>query len=190
MGPIGIIPEEENYSAKDDDGNKDSKESKLKSVSFNHKKPSIQPPCLHEESSLQEKLDRRREHIDETIRNPEIAISSSKILKNVKTVQEKKTSLEKKLEKRFEIVEEVPENPTPVKRIVQQSKVGTAEIRPEASNKSHLLESAQSPEKLTKVNKKKGLKANIELPEVVDDSSLMAKLDKRRKKIEKPLDAE
>jgi len=187
--PIGIIPEEENYSAKDDDGNKDSKESKLKSVSFNHKKPSIQPPCLHEESSLQEKLDRRREHIDETIRNPEIAISSSKILKNVKTVQEK-TSLEKKLEKRFEIVEEVPENPTPVKRIVQQSKVGTAEIRPEASNKSHLLESAQSPEKLTKVNKKKGLKANIELPEVVDDSSLMAKLDKRRKKIEKPLDAE
>jgi len=185
--PMGIIPEE-NFSAKDNDGNKDSKESNLKSVSLKHRKPSIQPPCLHEESSLQEKLERRREHIDQTILNPETAISASKILKNVKAVQEK-TSLEKKLEKRFEIIE-VPENPTPVKRIVQQSKGAIAEIRPDESNKSHQHDSAPSPEKLTKVNKKKSLKANIELPIVEDDSSLMAKLDKRRKKIEKPLDAE
>ena len=179
-----------------------------------------------ETTVLQEKLDRRRKHIDETIQNPETAVSASKIVKHVsstteettvlqdklnkrrnhvdKTIQnpdtvvspsmtvkpasstKETTSLQKKLEKQRTKVEDALENPTPVKALVQQSD-RMNQVSDNASSgtmKNGSKEKASTAKKGNTVVSKKDVKKRIELPVVEDDSSLMTKLDKRRKKIE------
>merc|ERR1719186_1661168 len=82
---------------------------------------SINPPIVHDESSLQNKLERRRKRIEDTISNPETAISASKIVRRAKT-PEKPTSLAKKLSKQRQIVEETPQesqNPSPIKNLTK-----------------------------------------------------------------------
>jgi len=137
----------------------------------------IKPPVVHEESSLLDKLERRRKRIDETILNPETAISASKIGKNVSTPGVK-TSLEKKLLKQRKVVDEAAEaesqNPTPVKSLVRQSR------RKQAAPENKV----SPPKKMKEVLGKRHLIKKNAAPEVEDESSLMAKLDKRKKKIE------
>jgi len=164
----------------------------------------IDPPIVHDESSLFDKLEKRRKRIDDTIENPETAISASKIVKKVGTPV-KSTSLEKKLLKQRKVVEEATEeesqNPTPVKSLARQSRRNPGAVKTKADDKSKqvlegnkkresTVESESPPKKAKGVAGKIGLKNKISLPEIHQDSSLFEKLDKRRKKAEEPFSAE
>jgi len=151
------------------------------------KKQSVHPPCLDDESSLQDKLEKRRKHIDETIQNPESAISASKLVKSISSTEDN-SSLQKKLKRQRKIVDEASENPTPVKVLVQQSKE-VLENESNDTNKNGITEKAPAKKVKTTVSNK-NLKNKIELPVVEDDNSLMTKLNKRRKKIEEKVPLE
>jgi len=156
---------------------------------------SINPPVVHDESSLHDKLEKRRKRIDDTIKNPETAISAFKISKKVATPV-KITSLEKKLSKQRKVVEEATEeeesqNPTPVKSLARLRRNGDNKNIVDAMKKRESIAEEESPPKKTKgVTGRIGLKNKIALPEVHQDSSLFEKLDKRRKKMEEPFNDE
>jgi len=177
-------PEEVDDSAKKSNLSKENKVSKVPRKSTKKQIVSVNPPCLNDESSLQDKLEKRRKHIDETIQNPETAISASKIVKSISSTKDS-TSLQKKLERQRKIVDDASENPTPVKVLVQQSK----EVLEGESNDAHNngIEEKTPVKKVNTVVRKKN---KITLPVVEDDNSLMAKLNKRRKKIEEKVPQE
>eukprot|EP00090_Calanus_glacialis_P047187 TRINITY_DN9656_c0_g1_i1.p1 TRINITY_DN9656_c0_g1~~TRINITY_DN9656_c0_g1_i1.p1 ORF type:complete len:1462 (+),score=569.03 TRINITY_DN9656_c0_g1_i1:128-4387(+) len=165
---------------------------------------SINPPIVHDESSLLGKLEKRRKRIDETIKNPETAISASKISKKVATPV-KITSLEKKLHKQRKVVEEAAEeesqNPTPVKSLIRQSRRNPGatknivdgakkQVLDAKKKRESIVEEESPPKKAKGAAGKISLKNKIGLPEIHQDSSLFEKLDQRRKKMEEPFCAE
>jgi len=154
-------------------------------------KASLNPPDMNDESSLMDKLDKRRRHIDRTLQNPEEAISASKLVKKVDSPMEE-TSLQKKLSRQRMIVEEASENPTPVKSIVRRSKrrKSVTEEVPNALEEQEIVKKCSPPKKMKTVTQKKStLKKSIELPKVQDGSPLMAnKLDNRKKKMKEAID--
>merc|ERR1712179_861247 len=175
--------EEVDDSAKKSNLSKENNVNKVPRKSTKKQIVSVPPPCLDDESSLQDKLEKRRKHIDETIQNPETAISASKIVKSISSTKDS-SSLQKKLERQRKIVDDASENPTPVKVLVQQSK----QVLESESNDAH-KNGIEEKTPVKKVNTVVSKQKKINLP-VVEDNSLMAKLNKRRKKIEEKVPQE